>query len=183
MLQDLLPELESANHPEAFDYMLLLLKNEEPTNELIRLLLNKQTKTRGDPFATSALRFCCQRGEEKLSEIIASLLTSKYPSSSPNKRKRPLKGRSAVNRSPSADQVLNHLEHYRKSCRHGTGTGLDLFALAAEDETTAVGRRGGSDRDRKQPSSKKDTSNQSNSNKKNSDPVKTIYSSDEDSSE
>uniref|UniRef100_A0A1A9V9I8 SOSS complex subunit A homolog n=1 Tax=Glossina austeni TaxID=7395 RepID=A0A1A9V9I8_GLOAU len=208
-MQDLLPELESANHPEALGYMLLLLKNEEPTNELIRLLLSRETKTRGDPFVTSALRFWCQRGEEKLSEIIASLLTSKYPSSSPNKRKRPLKGSSAVNSSPSADQVLNHLEHYRRSCRHGTGTGLyvhdtmqralqtaythstestkkqysDLFALAAEDETTAVGRRGGSGRGRKQPTSKKDTSNQSNSNKKNSDPVKTIYSSDEDSSE
>ena len=59
----------------------------------------------------------------------------------------------------------------------------DLFALAAEDETTAVGRRGGSGRGRKQPTSKKDTNNHNASNKKNSDPVKTIYSSDEESSE
>ncbi|KAI8118725.1 hypothetical protein FF38_07295 [Lucilia cuprina] len=208
-LQDILPELESANHPEALGYLLLLLKNEEPTNELIRLLLSRETKSRGDPFVTSALRFWCQRSEEKLSEIIASLLTSKYPSSSPNKRKRPLKGSSAMNSTPSADQVLNHLEHYRRSCRHGTGTGLyvhdtmqralqtaythsnestkkqysDLFALAAEDETTAVGRRGGSSRGRKQPTSKKDSSNSNSNSKKNSDPVKTIFSSDEDSSE
>ncbi|XP_050319375.1 integrator complex subunit 3 homolog [Bactrocera neohumeralis] len=208
-LQDILPELESSSHPEALSYMLLWLKNEEPTNELIRLLLSRETKSRGDPFVTSALRFWCQRGEEKLSEIIASLLTSKYPSSSPNKRKRLTKGSSAMSSLPSADQVLSHLEHYRRSCRHGTGTGLyvydtmqralqaaythsnestkkqysDLFALAAEDETTAVGRRGGSGRGRKQPTSKKDTNNHNASNKKNSDPVKTIYSSDEESSE
>lgn len=107
--------------------MLLLLKNEKPTNELVRLLLSRETKHRGDPFVTSALRFffCnflknakifkkpflfltrywCQDFEETLSEIIAGLLTSKYPNSSPNKRKRPLKGSSNQNISPSADQV------------------------------------------------------------------------------
>lgn len=55
--------------------------------------------------------------------------------------------------------------------------------MAAEDETTAVGRRGGSGRGRKQPTSKKDSSNSSSNSKKNADPVKTIYTSDEDSSE
>lgn len=55
--------------------------------------------------------------------------------------------------------------------------------MAAEDETTAVGRRGGSGRGRKQPTSKKDSSNSNSNSKKNSDPVKTIFSSDEESSE
>ncbi|XP_055918367.1 integrator complex subunit 3 homolog [Eupeodes corollae] len=208
-LQDILPELESANHPEALCYMLLLLKNEDPNVELIRLLLSRETKTRGDPFVTSALRFWCQRGEEKLSEIIAGLLTSKYPSSSPNKRKRPLKGNQSMGSTPSADQILSHLEHYRRSCRHGTGTGLyvhdtmqralqtafshssettkkqysDLFALAAEEDTTAVGRRGGSGRGRKPPNNKKESNNSGNNAKKTSDPIKTMYTSDEDSSE
>lgn len=52
-------------------------------------------------------RYWCQDFEENLSEIIASLLTSKYPNSSPNKRKRPLKGSSNQNSSPTADQVSN----------------------------------------------------------------------------
>ncbi|XP_041673987.1 integrator complex subunit 3 homolog isoform X3 [Drosophila eugracilis] len=207
-IQGLLPELEAGSHSEALSHFLLLLKNEEPTNEIIRLMLSREIKSRGDPFVTSALRFWCQRYEEKLSEIIASLLTSKYPSLSPNKRKRPSKGNSVSGSTPSADQILNHLEHYRRSCRHGTGTGLyvhdmmqralqsayshsnentkkqfsDLFALAAEDDTTAVGRRGGSGRGRKQPVSKKEINNHSTS-KKNSELVKTIYSSDENSSE
>ncbi|XP_070068690.1 integrator complex subunit 3 homolog isoform X1 [Drosophila takahashii] len=208
-IQDLLPELEAGNHPEALSHFLLLFKNEEPTNEIIRLMLSREIKSRGDPFVTSALRFWCQRYEEKLSEIIASLLTSKYPNSSPNKRKRPSKGTSVSSSNPSADQVLNHLEHYRRSCRHGTGTGLyvhdmmqralqsayshsndgtkkqysDLFALAAEDDTTAVGRRGGSGRGRKQPVSKKDSNNHSTTSKKNAEIVKTLYSTDENSSE
>ncbi|ALC39164.1 IntS3 [Drosophila busckii] len=207
-IQDLLPELEAANHPEALGHLLLLLKNEEPTNEIIRLLLSRDAKSRGDSFVTSALRFWYQRWEEKLSELLASLLTSKYPSSSPNKRKRS-KSTSAASSTPSAENVLNHLEHYRRSCRHGSGTGLfvhepmqralqsayshsnestkkqfsDLFSLAAEDETTAVGRRGGSGRGRKQPVGKKDSNNHSAGNKKNSDAVKIIFSSDENSSE
>uniref|UniRef100_A0A1B0CHZ5 SOSS complex subunit A homolog n=1 Tax=Lutzomyia longipalpis TaxID=7200 RepID=A0A1B0CHZ5_LUTLO len=109
-------------------------------------------------------------------------------------------------------QLLNHLEHFRRSCRHGNGTGTglyvqdamqralqqafshssestkkqycDLFALAAEDETSGVGRRGASGRGRKQPPSKKESSSTSNaSNKKNIEPLSSFISSDEESSE
>lgn len=53
----MLPELESSNHAEALTYMLMLLKKEKPTTELVRLLLSRETKNRGDSFVTSALRF------------------------------------------------------------------------------------------------------------------------------
>ncbi len=56
ILQELLPDLESSNHHEALTTTLLMLKNEEPTTELIRLLLSRETKSRGDQFVTSALR-------------------------------------------------------------------------------------------------------------------------------
>lgn len=46
-----------------------------------------------------------------------------------------------------------------------------------------MGRRGGSGRGRKQPVGKKDSNNHNAGSKKNSDVVKTIYSSDENSSE
>lgn len=85
--------------------MLLLLKNEKPTAELTRLLLSREAKSRGDQFVTSALRYWCQDFEENLSENIAALLTSKYPHSSPNKRKRPLKSNAAQNATPTAEQV------------------------------------------------------------------------------
>jgi len=51
-----LPELEAGSHPEALSHFLLLLKNEEPTNEIIRLMLSRESKSKGDPFVTSALR-------------------------------------------------------------------------------------------------------------------------------
>lgn len=55
--QDVVPELDAASHAEALAYLLLLLRNEEPTAELIRLLLSRETKNnRGDSFVTSALR-------------------------------------------------------------------------------------------------------------------------------
>lgn len=56
----------------------------------------------------------------------------------------------------------------------------DLFALAAEDDTSGVGRRGTSGRGRKPPPSKKDTNSTNSSNKKNSEPV---YNSSDESSE
>ncbi|CAO1333223.1 unnamed protein product [Diamesa tonsa] len=188
-VQEILPELESSNH-EALTYMLFLLKNEEPTAELVRLLLSRETKSRGDPFVTSALRYWCVDYEEKISEIIASLLTSKYPTNSPTKRKRPLKSSATSNSVPTSDQLLNHLEHFRRSCRHGNGTGTglyvqegmqralqqafshstdgqkkqfsDLFALAAEDETSGtVSRRGTSSRGGRKPPTKKESSSAS----------------------
>uniref|UniRef100_A0ABK9NGB2 Ints3-like C-terminal domain-containing protein n=1 Tax=Glossina morsitans morsitans TaxID=37546 RepID=A0ABK9NGB2_GLOMM len=121
MLRDLLPELESANHPEDLGYMLLLQKNQEPTNELIRLLLSRETKTRGDPIVTSALKFWCQRGEKKLSEIIASLRQ--------------------LCREQVTGQVLNHLEHYRTSCRHGTSTGLYVHDTMQRAHTVLIAQK------------------------------------------
>lgn len=55
-LQDLLPELEINEHPEALVAMLNILKIETPNSELIRLLLSRETKSRGDQFVTSVLR-------------------------------------------------------------------------------------------------------------------------------
>lgn len=57
--------------------------------------------------------------------------------------------------------------------------------MAAEDETSSVGRRGTSGRGRKPPPNKKETNNSSNSNsKKNSEPINnTVFSSDDESSD
>lgn len=55
-LQDLLPDLETPGHSEALSEMLALLKYETPNSELIRLLLSRETKARGDQFVTSVLR-------------------------------------------------------------------------------------------------------------------------------
>ncbi|XP_062710904.1 integrator complex subunit 3 homolog isoform X3 [Aedes albopictus] len=203
--QDIIPELDTAVHAEALTYILLLLKNEQPSTELVKCLLSRESKNRADAFVISVLRCWCENYEEKLSEIIAGLLQSKYPASSPNKRKRPLKSSPLQHCTPSSEQILYHLEHFRRSCRHGNGTGTglyvqnemqrslqqafahstdsqkkhfaDLFALAAEDETSAsVGRRSTSSRGRKPPASKKDSTTSISSSKKNLD---NTYASDD----
>lgn len=106
--------------------MLFMLKKEEPSEELVKLLLSREMPKgdRGDPFVTSALRFddinlfarilyriifkyrqWCIDFEEQLSEIIAGLLLSKYPQNSPTKRKRTLKSDNQSNGAPTAEQV------------------------------------------------------------------------------
>lgn len=50
-------------------------------------------------------RYWCHESESDLSELIATLLTSKYPINSPNKRKRPLKSSTQQNGAPSSEQV------------------------------------------------------------------------------
>lgn len=73
-------------------------------------------------FVVSTLKYWCQEHEEKLGELMASLLSSRYPNTSPNKRKR---GGGGANRAglgagagpPSAEQVLGHLDQLRQCCR------------------------------------------------------------------
>lgn len=207
--QDIIPELDTSIHAEALTYILLLLKSEKPSTELVKCLLSRESKSRADAFVISVLRCWCEEYEGKLSEIIAGLLQSKYPASSPNKRKRPLKSSPLQHCTPSSEQILNHLEHFRRSCRHGNGTGTglyvqnemqrslqqafahstdtqkkhfaDLFALAAEDETSAtVGRRSTSSRGRKPPANKKDSTTSNSSSKKNLD---NAYASDDSTDE
>lgn len=206
--QDILPELDTSKHAEALTYILLLLRNEKPSTDLVKCLLGRDSRNKADAFVISVLRCWCEEYEGKLSEIIANLLTSKYPQNSPNKRKRPLKSSPSQNCSPSSEQILYHLEHFRRSCRHGNGTGTglyvqnemqrslqqafahstdsqkkyfsDLFALAAEDETSAtVGRRSTSSRGRKPPANKKELSS-SNSNKKS---IENTFASDDSTDE
>jgi hypothetical protein len=56
--QEILPELE-ANNNEALTSMLFMVKKEEPTEELVKLLFSREIEKgddRGDAFVTSALR-------------------------------------------------------------------------------------------------------------------------------
>lgn len=53
-IQDIIPELESKAHSEALLNMQNILRKEEPSDELVKLLLSRET-TKGDPFVTSAL--------------------------------------------------------------------------------------------------------------------------------
>ncbi|KAG5677458.1 hypothetical protein PVAND_007216 [Polypedilum vanderplanki] len=208
-IQEIIPELETTNN-EALINMLFILKKEEPSDELIKLLLSRET-SKGDSIVTSALIHWCMDYDSQLSESIANLLISKISQNSPKKRARSLKSNSQSNSGPSTDQLLNHLEHLRKCCSYGNNSNVtamylhekmqralqqafnhcderqkkqysELFSLAVEDDTTISSRRGASSRGRK-PQAKKETNTNSTTNKKSIEANNSKYSSDDESDE
>ncbi|XP_021933684.1 integrator complex subunit 3 isoform X2 [Zootermopsis nevadensis] len=127
----ILPRLEFSSHAEALTSILLMLKQERPTAELLKHLLSREVRPPQDVFVVSTLKYWCQEHEEKLGELMANLLSSRYPNTSPNKRKR---GGGGANRAglgagagpPSAEQVLGHLDQLRQCCRQNN---FHLYSL------------------------------------------------------
>lgn len=84
--------------------------------DLLRQLLARQNVA-GDMFVVSALRHWCCDYEEKLGELLATLLSTRYPATSPNKRKRS-GGKQNQQQAgpPTGEQVLGHLDQLRQNC-------------------------------------------------------------------
>nr|CAD7452925.1 unnamed protein product [Timema tahoe] len=161
----ILPRLEFSTNAEALTSILLMLKQERPTAELLKHLLSREVRPPGDVFVLSTLKYWCREHEEKLGELISALLSSRYPNTSPNKRKRGGGGKgNATSGPPTADQVLGHLDQLRQSsCRlYGLDSIQralqqaqascsdsqrkrfgDLFALAEVDEVETTSKKRG----------------------------------------
>ncbi|XP_047121442.1 integrator complex subunit 3 isoform X1 [Schistocerca piceifrons] len=119
----ILPRLEFTRHAEALTSILLMLKQERPTEELLRVILSREVRG-GDMFVVSALRCWCREHEELLCRLVAQLLTPVGgTNSSPGKRKRgggnqqPGGKPSPSSGTPPVEQVLGHLDHLRQSCK------------------------------------------------------------------
>lgn len=110
-----LPKLQFRDHAEALTSILLMLKQEKPTLELLRQLLARQNVD-GDMFVVAALRYWCRDYEEKLGELLANLLSTRYPATSPNKRKRSGGKHNQQPGPPTGEQVLGHLDQLRQHC-------------------------------------------------------------------
>lgn len=161
-VEDVLPiisKLSYKEHAEAMTSVLLMLKQERPTAEVMRQLFCR-TVAEEDTFVVSTLLYWCQDYEDKVGDLISVLLNTRYPGTSPNKRKRPGKHSIPPNAPPSAEAVLGHLEQMRICCveqndmsifnmecmqkalqhaQSNTGDSLrrqytELFCLAWEDE-------------------------------------------------
>ncbi|XP_066993064.2 integrator complex subunit 3 isoform X2 [Anabrus simplex] len=127
----ILPRLEFTSHAEALTSILLMLKQERPTAELLKHVLSREVHPPRDVFVVSVLKYWCREHEEKLGELVASLLSSRYPNTSPNKRKRGGGGGNRASAStgtgpPSAEQVLGHLDQLRQCCRQNN---FHLYSL------------------------------------------------------
>ncbi|VVC95246.1 unnamed protein product [Leptidea sinapis] len=111
----IIPKLSYKEHAEAVTSVLLMLKQERPTAEVIRQMFCR-TLDDEDSFVVSTVMYWCQDYEDKVADLLSVLLSTRYPGTSPNKRKRPGKHSIPSNAPPSAELVLGHLEQIRMCC-------------------------------------------------------------------
>lgn len=115
ILLPILPHLNHALHSEAITTLLLLIKQEKPTPDLVKHLFSRDVAA-GDMFVISVLTYWCQDYIDvyKLGDLISSLLSTRQPATSPNKRKRT--STKTQTQALNNDQILGHLEQLRKNC-------------------------------------------------------------------
>ncbi|XP_043276838.1 integrator complex subunit 3 isoform X2 [Venturia canescens] len=141
-----LPKLQFRDHAEALTSILFMLKQEKPTMELLRQLLARQSAD-GDMFVVAALRYWCRDYEDKLSELLANLLSTRYPATSPNKRKRTGAKQNQQSGPPTGEQVLGHLDQLRQHCN--TDAELQLYQTEGMQRALQQAQAAGSDSLRK----------------------------------
>lgn len=112
----ILPKLQFRDHAEALTSILLMLKREKPTQELLKQLLMRPNVA-SDLFVISILRYWCKDYEDKLGELLATLLSSRYPMSSFSKRKRSTVKHNQSSGPPTGEQILGHLDQLRQHCK------------------------------------------------------------------
>ncbi|OPL33146.1 integrator 3 complex subunit, partial [Mytilus galloprovincialis] len=105
----ILPKLDFTQHAEALSSILVLLKQECPSSDLLRIIMCRDCK-KTDYFVVSILKYWAQEFEDKLAEHINQQV-SKF-NGTPKKRQR--SGSSSKKDSPSIEQVLLHLDHVRQ---------------------------------------------------------------------
>ncbi|XP_071055409.1 integrator complex subunit 3 homolog [Onthophagus taurus] len=144
----ILTHLNYREHPEALTSITLMLKQDKPTSDTIKHLFSRDIRNNCDPFVFTMIKYWCDSDLDKLGELIATLLSTRYPATSPNKRKR-AKISAAV---PSADQVLGHLDLLRLNCcekqQHQEGL-LGLFALDSMQRALNVAQNNSTDGQKK----------------------------------
>ncbi|XP_034833377.1 integrator complex subunit 3 homolog [Maniola hyperantus] len=111
----LIPRLSYAQHAEALTAVLLMLKQERPSADVVRQMFCRELDA-DDAFVVSTVMYWCQDWEDKVADLLAALLSTRYPGTSPNKRKRPGKHSIPPNAPPNAELVLGHLEQIRVCC-------------------------------------------------------------------
>ncbi|CAG4935167.1 unnamed protein product [Colias eurytheme] len=111
----IIPKLSYKDHAEASTSVLLMLKQERPTADVVRQMFCRSLDE-DDSFVVSTVMYWCQDYEDKVADLLAVLLSTRYPGTSPNKRKRPGKHNIPPNAPPSAELVLGHLEQIRVCC-------------------------------------------------------------------
>ena len=132
----LMPKLEFRSHAEALTALLLLLKRESPTPDLLRHVLSREQKD-ADSFVISVLRHWVAEHEEKLASLVQQQIARSHSggggggsgggngssgggnghsNSSPRKKQNGKAGNGLANAEPPIELILAHLEHLRRTC-------------------------------------------------------------------
>ncbi|XP_017769065.1 PREDICTED: integrator complex subunit 3 homolog [Nicrophorus vespilloides] len=143
----LISHLDYAQHAEALTAITLMLKQEKPTADFVKYLFSRDVRDKGDPLVFTMIRHWCDSYIDKVGELVASLLSTRYPATSPNKRKRS-NVKSISSAVPSADQVLGHLDQLRVRCeRHNA---LALYNLDSMQKALVLAQNNSNDSQKKQ---------------------------------
>lgn len=143
----LITDLDYEQHSEALMAITLLLKQEKPNADYIKYLFSRDICDNGDLFVFTVIKYWCDEYIDKVAELISSLLSTRYPSTSPNKRKRS-GGKTLSATVPSADQVLGHLEKLRIICeKHDC---MAIYTLDSMQRALSIAQNNSNDSQRKQ---------------------------------
>uniref|UniRef100_A0A2K5QG35 Integrator complex subunit 3 n=1 Tax=Cebus imitator TaxID=2715852 RepID=A0A2K5QG35_CEBIM len=105
----ILQHLKYKEHPEALSCLLLQLRREKPSEEMVKMVLSRPCHP-DDQFTTSILRHWCMKHDELLAEHIKSLLIKN--NSLPRKRQS-LRSSSSKLAQLTLEQILEHLDNLR----------------------------------------------------------------------
>ncbi|KAL8567155.1 hypothetical protein ACOMHN_033057 [Nucella lapillus] len=106
-----LPMLEYSANAEALTSLMVLLKQESPSADLLRPMLCRNCK-KTDYFVVSVLKYWAQEYEDRLADLIKTELTRVNGMTTKRRTKESKKDQ------PTVDQVLAHLDHMRQVCRN-----------------------------------------------------------------
>ncbi|XP_059121741.1 integrator complex subunit 3 [Peromyscus eremicus] len=105
----ILQHLKYKEHPEALSCLLLQLRREKPSEEMVKMVLSRPCHP-DDQFTTSILRHWCMKHDELLAEHIKALLIKN--NSLPRKRQS-LRSSSSKLAQLTLEQILEHLDNLR----------------------------------------------------------------------
>ncbi|XP_050547062.1 integrator complex subunit 3-like isoform X1 [Daktulosphaira vitifoliae] len=109
-------KLDFNNHSEALTSILLILKREKPTLDILKPVLCREIKPLNDQFVVSVISSWYLEHGEVVANLVSELLISRCPIVSPTKRKRGqgqgLGSRGGVS-PPTAERILGHMERIR----------------------------------------------------------------------
>ncbi|XP_023931443.1 integrator complex subunit 3 [Lingula anatina] len=118
-IMPILPKLEFQTHAEALSSILIQLKQECPSAELLRPIFCRECK-KHDYFSVSILKYWAQEYEDKLADLVLAQISKSNPSTPNRKRQRSTSTSISANKkeNPTIEQTLSHLDHMRQVCRN-----------------------------------------------------------------